>query len=123
MRASSLSNDKVISLVNSYFVPVYTSNEDFRGNGPAPAEERKELQRIVGEALKAKLSAGTVHVYLLGPDGHPIDSQHVATATKIDKLTEMLERTVSRLKLPEAFLQAVETLSATEIGDCRVRPT
>jgi hypothetical protein len=101
MRASSLSNEKVISLINRYFVPVYTSNEDFRAGGSAPAEERKTLQHIVGETLKAKLSAGTVHVYLLTPDGQSIDSQHVATASKVDKLTEMLERAVARLKLPE----------------------
>jgi hypothetical protein len=90
----------VISLINRYFVPVYTSNEDFRASGPAPAEERKELQRIVHETLKAKLSAGTVHVYIL-KDGHPIDSQHVATAAKVDKLAEMLERTVTKLGLKE----------------------
>jgi hypothetical protein len=46
------------------------------------------------------LSAGTVHLYILAPDGHCIDSQHVATATKVDKLTAMLERTVDRLKTP-----------------------
>lgn len=102
MRASSLSNEKVISLINRYFVAVYTSNEDFRAGGAAPPEERKQLQRIVHETLKAKLSAGTVHVYLLTPDAQPIDSQHVATSSKVEKLTEMLERTVARLKLVES---------------------
>jgi hypothetical protein len=79
-------------------VPVYTSNEDYRGNGPAPADERKERDRIYREALAAKLSAGTVHVYITAPDGHTIDSQHVATAAQVDRLTEMLERTIERLK-------------------------
>ena len=46
MRASSLSNDKVIDLLNHFFVPVYLSNEDFAKGGCAPIEERKELQRI-----------------------------------------------------------------------------
>src|SRR5262245_6378760 len=101
MRASSLSNDKVIDLLNRYFVPVYLSNEDLRGPGGAPPEERKEVQRIVHEALKAKLSAGTVHAYVVAPDGPCIDSQHVATAYKPEKLTEMLERTVARLKLKD----------------------
>jgi hypothetical protein len=45
------------------------------------------------------MSAGTVHVYIVSSDGHPIDSQHVATATHVDKLIGMLERTVDRLKL------------------------
>src|SRR5262245_26882571 len=101
MRASSLSNPKVIALLNRYFVPVYISNEDYRGDGPAPAGDRKEKQRIYQESLKAKLSTGTVHAYILDPAGHPIDSQHVATATNVDKLTEMLERTVAKLKPKE----------------------
>jgi hypothetical protein len=81
-------------------VPVYSSNEEFRGQGSAPAEERKELQRIRQETLKAKMSSGTVHVYLLGPDGHPIGSQHVATASKVENLTSLLEKTIADLKVP-----------------------
>jgi hypothetical protein len=91
----------VISLLNRYFVPVYLSNEDYAKEGAAPAEEKAERDRIYREALKAQLSTGTVHVYILGPDGHPIDSQHVAVASKVEKLTEMLERTVEKLKLAE----------------------
>ena len=87
MRASSLSNEKVIALLNRSFVPVYTSNEDYRDNGGAPPEERDELQRVVRETQKAGRSAGTVHVYLLAPDGRALDSLHVATAYKVDKLT------------------------------------
>ncbi len=88
----------MISLINRYFVPVYVSNEDYRPNGAAPAEDKKERDRIYHEALKAKLSAGTVHVYILDSDGHCIDSQHVATASKVEELTTMLERTIERLK-------------------------
>jgi len=90
----------VIDLLNTYFVPVYVSNEDLRDGGSAPATEKKEHMRIYLEAHKAKLSTGTVHVYIVGPDGHPIDSQHVATATKVEQLTAMLQRTVDRLKTP-----------------------
>ncbi|HEV3021394.1 MAG TPA: hypothetical protein VGX76_02965, partial [Pirellulales bacterium] len=91
----------MISLLNRYFVPVYLSNEDYAKDGPAPAEDKAERDRIYREALKAELSTGTVHVYILDPDGRPIDSQHVAVASKVEKLTEMLERTVEKLKLPE----------------------
>jgi len=90
----------VIDLLNTYFVPVYVSNEDLRDGGSAPATEKKEHMRIYLEAHKAKLSTGTVHVYIVAPDGHPIDSQHVATATKVEQLTAMLQRTVDRLKTP-----------------------
>jgi hypothetical protein len=102
MRASSLSNDKVVDLLNHFFVPVYLSNEDFRKGGCAPEEERKELQRIFRETLDAKRSAGTVHVYLLGPDGKGLDSMHVAYAAKVEKLIPMLEAAVAQYKLPAA---------------------
>jgi len=99
LRASSLSNDKVIALINRHFVPVYLSNEDLR-DGTLPPEERKEVQRINHETLKAKRSAGTVHVFIITPDGSAFDSMHVAEATKVDKLTAMLESSVDRLKVP-----------------------
>ena len=79
---------------------MYVSNEDYNKDGSAPAEDKAERNRICREALQAKLSAGTVHVYVLGPDGHCIDSQHVATASKVDQLTQMLERTIAKLGTP-----------------------
>src|SRR5262249_30092079 len=96
-----LSNAQVVSLLNRYFVPVYAVNEDYRKGGPQPAEEKAEYQRIYHEALKARLSTGTVHVYILTPDGHPIDSRHVAAASKVENLTDLLEGTVKKLKVPE----------------------
>ena len=80
---------------------MYASNEDYRGDGWAPPDERKERDRIYREALVAKLSAGTVHAYVTAPDGHTIDSRHVANAAKVDDLIEMLENTVEKLKTKE----------------------
>ncbi|MFO0965313.1 MAG: hypothetical protein U0793_06965 [Gemmataceae bacterium] len=45
------------------------------------------------------MSSGTVHVYLIDPDGRPIGSQHVATASKVEALTELLEKTIAEHKL------------------------
>jgi hypothetical protein len=101
MRAGPLSNANVVSLLNRYFVPVYAINEEYRKDGTAPAAERAEYQRIYREALKAKLSAGTVHVYIVTPDGHPIDSLHVGTASKVEKLVDLLEGTIKKLKVAE----------------------
>ena len=98
MRAGPLSNSKVISLLNSYFVPVYTVNEDYAAKGPAPAEEKAERKRIFQEGYAAKRSVGTVHVYLLAPDGHLLDTMHVAEAAKSANLIALLEKTVSMLK-------------------------
>src|ERR1051325_4158942 len=101
MRAGPLSNTRVISLLNRFFVPVYAANEDYRDGGAQPAEEKAEYDRIFKEAHPAKLSVGTVHVYILSPDGHPMDSLHVADAAKTERLIDLLERSKEKLKVPE----------------------
>src|SRR5262245_2661734 len=98
MRASSLANAKIIALLNRYYVPVYISNEDYGRTGSAPAEEKAERNRIWQEAAKKGLSSGTVHVYILAPDGGVIDSLHVATASKVDETLALLQRNVDKLK-------------------------
>src|SRR5437016_4443885 len=101
MRTGPFSSEKVVALLNAYYVPVYVSNEDFRGDGPAPAEERKELQRIFAEGYKAKLSVGTVHAYVLSPDGGTVDSLHVAAAAKPEPFIAMLNANIKRFRVAE----------------------
>src|SRR5262249_4023645 len=48
----------------------------------------------------AKMSVGTVHVYVLNPEGHLIDSMHVAQAAQASNLIAMLERDVQKLGTP-----------------------
>ena len=108
MRAGPLSRTNVIETLNRYFVPVYTSNEEYRDNGSAPPEERAAYQKIYLAALNKKLSTGTVHAYVLTPDGDPIDSLHVAVAATGDKLLTMLRRTAEKL--------------GTKAGDALVAP-
>lgn len=99
MRAGPLSSPQVVDLLNRHFVPVFISNEDYDREGPALPEEKAERDRIVREALRGGLSAGTVHVYLLGTDGHPFASLHVAKATKPDRFVQLLEQTVHERKI------------------------
>jgi hypothetical protein len=99
MRAGPFSSPKVIERLNGAFVPVFAINEDYRDDGPAPAEEKAEYRRIYREALDAKLSAGTVHAYVVDNAGHPIDSLHEADAARTDRLVAMLERVIRRLEL------------------------
>jgi hypothetical protein len=102
MRAGPLSDTRIISLLNRAFVCVYTVNEDYFGKSPAvPAEERKELQRIHQEGYAKKLSVGTVHAYVLTPDGHTHDSLHVASAAQPEKTLAMLQRAVGQFKPKE----------------------
>src|SRR5688500_13505152 len=98
MRAGPLSKKPVSDTLNRYFVPVYTSNEDYRDDGAAPPEERAAYQKVYRAALAAKLSTGTVHAYVLSPDGEPVDSLHVAEAARGDNVLKMLNRAVERFK-------------------------
>src|SRR5687768_470864 len=99
MRAGPLSNQKVIELLNGYFVPVYTVNEDYAKKGSAPPEEKAERERVFKAGHAAKKSVGSVHVYILDPKGELTDSLHVAEAAKPKKLIAALEKTVADLKL------------------------
>jgi hypothetical protein len=102
MRAGPLSDARVIELLNRAFVCVYTINDDYFGKeATVPAEERKELERIHQEGYKKKLSVGTVHAYVLTPDGHTHDSLHVASAAQTPKTLAMFERAVAHFKPPE----------------------
>jgi len=99
MRAGPLSNKKVVDLLNRYFVPVYTSNEDYSSKGRASKEEKAERERIFKAGYAAKKSVGTVHVYIVAPNGDLVDSMHVAEAAKPAKLIALLEKTVADLKV------------------------
>jgi len=96
MRAGPLSKKTVSDTLNASFVPVYTSNEDYRDDGPAPKEEREAYQTIYRAALDKKLSAGTVHAYVLSPQGEVVDSLHVADAARGDNTLKMLNRAIER---------------------------
>ncbi|MEP6755326.1 MAG: hypothetical protein ABJA67_07485, partial [Chthonomonadales bacterium] len=99
MRTGPFSSSKVIDRLNSSFVPVYVVNEDYRDNGPAPKEERAEMTRVYREALASGFSAGTVHVYLLAPDGKTIAGMHVAEAAQTPKLVELLDKWITLLNV------------------------
>ena len=101
MRSGSLSHDKVIRLLNGYFVPVYISH-DAHENGNAPEADKKEWQRIYHEANAKLKRSGSVHVYILAPrDGEVIESIDIGTATDPDKLLARLEPVVRKLKTVE----------------------
>src|SRR5262245_10762485 len=100
MRGGPLSHARVVELLNAHFVPVYTANEDYRDGGAAPADERAALTRIQQEGYRKKLSVGTVHVYVLSPDGELVDSRHVAQAAKPLELIAMLQAAVERFGTP-----------------------
>src|SRR5262245_12136714 len=97
MRTGPFSSTAVIDRLNSSFVPVYAVNEDYRDGGSVAKDEREEYQRIYREALGKKLSAGTVHVYVLNPRGEVIGTRHVADAAKTKELIPFLDDLVNKL--------------------------
>jgi hypothetical protein len=91
----------VIRLLNAYFVPVYTSMEDYEGKGACvPEDERQAYRKIYHAALAKKLSTGTVHLYFLSPAGDPMDSIHVAEA-RPEKVIATAKSVIERLGTPE----------------------
>jgi hypothetical protein len=98
MRAGPLSNPRVVTLLNRYFVPAYIANEDYGKEGCASAEEKAERRRLLDAFMKAKLPAGSVQAFIF-MDGKPVDSMHVVNAAKVEQLVPLMERTVAALKL------------------------
>src|SRR5436305_6689151 len=97
MRTGPFSSPAVIDRLNTSFVPVFAVNEDYADAGNAPKEEQAEYQRIYRQALAKKFSAGTVHVYVLNPDGEVIGTRHVAEAAKTKELIAFLDEVVAKL--------------------------
>lgn len=110
MRASSLSNAKIIDLLNHYFIPVQADGVFYKHHDSVAAEERAAFRRIFEEfyrldrenrqAGKPGLSVGTVHAYVLTPEGKPFDSLHVAEA-KPERVTAMLQNAIQTLTVPQ----------------------
>lgn len=98
MRASSLSNKDVIELLSSYFVSVWLSTDDFE----LTPKERKETEAYLRYQKQAKaqgLSAGTVQVYIIMPDGTLRTTLHVAKAMQAENLRSLLAKTVEECVL------------------------
>ena len=102
LRAGPLSDDKVIALLNGYFVPVYAPYSSEETASVVSTEEENEIQRIWRESLERKTGYGMVHVYLLEPaTGHPFDSIGVVKASVTNNLLDFLGKAVDRYKVKE----------------------
>lgn len=116
MRAGPLSNETVVALLNSSFVPVYVDGVYLSHNDAASADEKAAYRRLFEEFSRfnrqaeaaggAKKSIGSVHAYILSSDGRAFDSLHVAEA-RSSRVVEMLRRAIEELK-PEAGEPAVK---------------
>jgi hypothetical protein len=96
MRAVVLSNDTVISLLNGYFVPVYTSNDDYDKTGGASNDEKEALNKICTVAAQRGLAVGSVRGYITTPEGDPIVCVGGPAETLIAELRKTIEKLGTR---------------------------
>ena len=97
MRAGPLSNSKIIDLLNRYYVPVTSSNEEADNGGTGPPAEKAERQRIYLDFYAKKLPLGDVNVYIVGPDGSSVAGLDIGSAMDAGKLSAFLTRVATQL--------------------------
>lgn len=73
------------------------SNQNPGSFGPPSAEARSEVQRIYGDFLNRKLGAGTVHVYILKPDGSSLTGLGPVEAAQPEMLKHLLTDVIGQL--------------------------
>jgi hypothetical protein len=98
MRASSLSDDRIIDLLSKYFVSVWLSTDDYEleKKDQAEADEYMRYRRL---AKDQGLAAGNVQIYLILPDGKLLTTMHIAQASKPEKFEALLKDTIDQYKL------------------------
>jgi hypothetical protein len=111
MRVSSLSDERVIRLLDRYFVPAWLSRDHYQQEGVF-GPEKAELDRIDRERASRKLPGGTVCVFVLAADGSVLDTLPVQKAWKADALLPFLERIIAEQKLEPRRREAVKASAA-----------
>jgi hypothetical protein len=95
VRAGPLSHDKVIEILNHYYVPIYLSVDDYDKDGSAPAEEKTTFYRLFGEAGDPKKGIG----YVISRDGMIFDTFISSPAVTSEKVVSFLEGAAQKLNV------------------------
>jgi RNA polymerase sigma factor (sigma-70 family) len=90
LRAGSFADERVITLLNRSFVPVFASNDD--------ADAKAETTRIYHAAFDAKLKPSDECIYLLAPEGGVVEVIRVKDAKVADTLVATLQAAVARMQ-------------------------
>jgi hypothetical protein len=120
MRAGSLSEDRVLALLSTSFVPVMLSVDSYDGKQHDKAT-KQEYERIRQEARTRKLSHGAVCVYLLRPNGELFASLDVTKASRPNELLPLLQRCVTELNTRPREAAAVRASAAPRASPPRAR--
>jgi hypothetical protein len=98
MRVSSLSDDRVISVVSRHFVPAWLSRDRYQQDKIDP-DEKKLVGRIDDSRHEQKLEGGAVCVYIVRPNGDVIATLPVQKASKPDLLLPFLKKVIKDEKI------------------------
>jgi hypothetical protein len=128
MRAGPLSDDKVIDLLNSYYVPVYTANEEYGRDGTASPAEKAARVRMLTEAWKggdrqAKevFMASDAAVYVMAPDGHVVDALRLPDCLENHRVIAMLEAVAKKYQVKKGDT-LVPPSSQSDVFTTKVTP-
>jgi hypothetical protein len=105
MRTSSFSHEHVIRMLSRYFIPVWSSSDNYDGTlGAADLAEWNRIQR------------GRIMIYLIAPDGTVFDRMNVTEALQTEKnLIPMLERAIKNRKLKPRDPAAVRASAVSQV--------
>jgi hypothetical protein len=102
---SSLSDERVIKLINRHFIPSWFSRDHYQ-LGPMPPEEKAEITRLDGRRASHHMPGGNVCVFLIDADGDVLATLPVGSASNPDKLIAFLNAAIDTYKFgvrsPEA---------------------
>lgn len=93
MRVGPFSNEQVTDYIQTHFIPIYVSNEDYK-SGKFGAEEQARLLDIRRKTEAKGIRAGSVQVYLVTSEQEVADALVVSQASQITKLMPFLRKTV-----------------------------
>jgi len=85
-REGPLSASDVIQTLNSQFVPVYVSSQN---------RDDRDYEQLYKDAIKAKMSTGSEHLYILSPEGQVVEALHICHVT-----TAGLRETLAKFTRP-----------------------
>jgi hypothetical protein len=115
MRVSSLSDERVISLISRYFVPAWASRDNYQLD-PSDTATHAEMLRLDRERGKRGLEGGTVCVFIVDPDGSVVATQRVQTASNPENLAPFLARIIAEKQLTPRRPAAVRATTAQPEG-------
>lgn len=111
MRVSSLSDDRIIKLVTSHFIPTWLSRDRYQMDKP-DRDEVAFVRKLDTDRLKKKFVGGAVCVYLVTADGSVLAALPVQKASKPGELAPFLEKVIADEKLTKRDAERAKATAA-----------